>query len=165
MSDKLKILSPFDGHLISEIEWDDAKKLEHALATAHLLTQNPDRTLAVPQRIEILERAAKLVEDQAEKFARQAAEEGGKPLIDSRVELDRAVQGIREAAQSISRLTGREIPMNLTASSMNRMAYTRREKTRCLCWRRAAFIMRDRSACPCNACLRMSPSSMPSPGD
>ena len=127
MSDKLKILSPFDGHLISEIEWDDAQKLEHALATAHLLTQNPDRTLAVPQRIEILERAAKLVGDQAEKFARQAAEEGGKPLIDSRVELDRAVQGIREAAQSISRLTGREIPMNLTASSMNRMAYTRRE--------------------------------------
>ncbi len=127
MPEPLKVLSPFDGHLISEIEWDDAKKLEHMLATAHRLTQNPDHAIPVPQRIEILEKTARLVEGQIEKFARQAAEEGGKPLIDSRVELDRAVQGIREAANSISQLTGREIPMSLTASSTNRVATTRRE--------------------------------------
>jgi acyl-CoA reductase-like NAD-dependent aldehyde dehydrogenase len=127
MSDKLKILSPFDGHLISEIAWDDAGKLEQMLTTAHRLTQNPDHQIPIPKRIEILEKTAQLVEDQTEEFSRQAAEEGGKPLIDSRVELDRAIQGIREAANSISQLTGREIPMNLTASSTNRMAYTRRE--------------------------------------
>jgi acyl-CoA reductase-like NAD-dependent aldehyde dehydrogenase len=127
MSGKLKILSPFDGHLISEIAWDDAGKLEKMLATAHRLAGNPDNAIPVPQRIAILEKAANLVEDRTEEFAKQAAEEGGKPLIDSRVELDRAVQGIREAARSISQLTGREIPMNLTASSANRMAYTRRE--------------------------------------
>jgi len=127
MPDKLKILSPFDGHLISEIEWDDAKKLEQILATAHRLAGNPDHAIPVPQRIAILEKTANLVEGKAEEFARRAAEEGGKPLIDSRVELDRAVQGIREAARSISQLTGCEIPMNVTASSMNRMAYTRRE--------------------------------------
>ena len=60
-------------------------------------------------------------------FARKAAEEGGKPLVDSRIELARAVQGIREAAHSINQLTGHEIPMNLTASSTNRMALTIRE--------------------------------------
>ncbi|MDH3257809.1 MAG: aldehyde dehydrogenase family protein [Nitrospinota bacterium] len=127
MPDKLKILSPFDGHLISEIAWDSAAKLEKMLATAHRLAGNPDHAIPIPQRIAILEKTADLVESQAEEFSRQAAEEGGKPLIDSRVELDRAVQGIREAAHSISQLTGREIPMNLTDSSMNRMAYTRRE--------------------------------------
>ena len=127
MPDKLKILSPFDGHLISEIEWDDAKKLEDMLATAYRLTQNPDHTIPVPQRIAILEKTANLVEQKSEEFSRQAAEEGGKPLIDSRVELDRAVQGIREAANSISQLTGREISMSLTTSSTDRMAYTRRE--------------------------------------
>ena len=68
-----------------------------------------------------------MVEAKAEEFARQAAEEGGKPLIDSRIELTRAVQGIREAANSIGQLTGHEIPMNLTPSSMNRMAFTTRE--------------------------------------
>ncbi len=127
MSDKLKVLSPYDGHLISEIPWDDAKKLEQMLTTADRLAGDPDKMIPVPQRIEILEKTASLVENQAEEFARAAAEEGGKPLIDSRVELDRAIQGIREAAQSISQLTGREIPMNLADSSMHRMAYTRRE--------------------------------------
>ncbi len=127
MPEPLKVLSPFDGHLISEIEWDDAKKLEHMLSTAHRLAGYSDHAIPVPQRIAILEKTANLVEAKAEEFAKQAAEEGGKPLIDSRVELDRAVQGIREAARSISQLTGREIPMNLTASSMNRMATTRRE--------------------------------------
>jgi len=127
MPEPLKVLSPFDGHLISEIEWDDAKKLEHMLSTAHRLAGYSDHAIPVPQRIAILEKTANLVEAKAEEYARQAAEEGGKPLIDSRVELERAVQGIREAARSISQLTGREIPMNLTASSMNRMATTRRE--------------------------------------
>jgi hypothetical protein len=127
MSDKLKVLSPFDGHLISEIEWDDAEKLEQMLATAHRLAGNPDNVIPAPQRIAILEKTANLVESKVEAFSRQAAEEGGKPLIDSRIELDRAVQGIREAARSINQLTGREVPMNLTASSMNRVATTRRE--------------------------------------
>ncbi len=127
MSGKLKILSPFDGHLISEVAWNDARKLEKMLATAQRLAENPDHQIPVPDRIKILEKTAQLVEGQIEKFARQAAEEGGKPLIDSRVELDRAVQGIREAANSIPQLTGREIPMNRTDSSMHRMAYTRRE--------------------------------------
>jgi len=127
MPEPLKVLSPFDGHLISEIEWDDANKLKHMLATAHKLTQNPDNVIPVPQRIAILEKTANLVEAKLEEFALQATEEGGKPLIDSRVELVRAVEGIREAARSIRQLTGREIPMNLTESSMNRMATTRRE--------------------------------------
>ena len=127
MSKSLKVLSPFDGHLISEIEWDDAEKLEQMLATAHRLAGNPDNVIPAPQRIAILEKTANLVESKAEEFSRQAAEEGGKPLIDSRIELDRAVQGIREAARSINQLTGREVPMNLTASSMNRVATTRRE--------------------------------------
>ena len=121
MPEKLKVLSPFDGHLISEIEWDDAAKLEEMLATAHRLTQNPDHAIPTPRRIEIIEKTADLVEERVEEFSRQAAEEGGKPLIDSRIELVRAVQGIRESARSISQLTGHEIPMNLNASSVNRM--------------------------------------------
>lgn len=127
MAEKLKVFSPFDGHLISELELDDNAKAEKKLETAYRLAQNRDRAIAVPKRIEILERAADLVEERVEEFARQAAEEGGKPLIDSRIELQRAVQGIREAAHSINQLVGREIPMNLTASSLNRMAFTIRE--------------------------------------
>ena len=127
MTKRLKVNSPYDGHLISEIDLADADQVENALETAYQLAQSHDKILPVPQRIKILEKTADLVEARAEEFARQSAEEGGKPLMDSRIELARAVQGIRDAAQSINQLVGHEIPMNLTASSMNRMALTIRE--------------------------------------
>ena len=125
MAEKLKVRSPYDGHLIKEVDLDDEARIEEALTTAEeLLLKKP---LPTPERIFILNKTADLVEAKAEEFARQSAEEGGKPLIDSRIELTRAVQGIREAANSIGQLTGHEIPMNLTPSSMNRMAFTTRE--------------------------------------
>jgi len=127
MTKRLKVNSPYDGHLIAEIDLDDAGRVESALETAYQLAKDPDKILPVPQRIEILEKTAALVQAKAEEFAHRAAEEGGKPLVDSRIELTRAVQGIREGAQSVSQLIGHEIPMKLTASSMNRMAMTIRE--------------------------------------
>ena len=125
MAEKLKVRSPYDGHLIKEVDLDDEARIEEALTTANELLQK--KPLPIPERIFILNKTADLVEAKAEEFARQSAEEGGKPLIDSRIELTRAVQGIREAANSIGQLTGHEIPMNLTPSSMNRMAFTTRE--------------------------------------
>ena len=125
MAEKLKVRSPYDGHLIKEVDLDDETRIEQALTTAEELEQK--KPLPIPERIHILNKTADLVEAKAEEFARQSAEEGGKPLIDSRIELTRAVQGIREAANSIGQLTGHEIPMNLTPSSMNRMAFTTRE--------------------------------------
>jgi len=127
MTKRLKVNSPYDGHLIATIDLDGADQIENALETAFQLAKDSDKILPAHQRIEILGKTADLVQAKAEEFARQSAEEGGKPLIDSRIELDRAVQGIREAAQSISQLTGHEIPMNLTPSSMSRMALTIRE--------------------------------------
>ena len=127
MTDKLNVYSPFDGHLIKEYELDTAERIENALFTAHNLAENIDERISIPKRIEILEKTANLVEGRIEEYAKQAAEEGGKPLIDSRVELVRAVQGIREAARSINQLVGREIPMNMNPASLNRIAFTIRE--------------------------------------
>lgn len=127
MKKKLKVLSPFDGHLISELELNSPEEVENALDQADRLAINPDSAIPVHERIRILEKTADLVEERAEDYARQAAEEGGKPLIDSRIELDRAVQGIRESARSINQMVGHEIPMGLTPSSTNRMAFTIRE--------------------------------------
>ena len=127
MTDKLHVLSPYDGHVISDLVYTTAVEVEHALATVDRVAQRYDDAIPASERSEILERTATLVEAKAEIFAMQAAEEGGKPLLDSKVELERAVQGIREAARSINQLVGREIPMNLNAASRNRLAVTIRE--------------------------------------
>ncbi|MDH5543321.1 MAG: aldehyde dehydrogenase family protein [Nitrospinota bacterium] len=127
MAEKLKVYSPFDRRLINEYDIDTAERIEQALKTADALAKDIDGRIPIPKRIEILEKTATLVEERIERFAREAAQEGGKPLIDSRVELNRAVQGIREAARSINQLVGREIPMKMNAASLNRMAFTVRE--------------------------------------
>ena len=37
MTEKLKVLSPYDGHLIKEIDLDDDTRIEEALTTAREL--------------------------------------------------------------------------------------------------------------------------------
>ena len=39
MTEKLKVHSPYDGHLIKEIALDDDSRIEEALVTAHKLEQ------------------------------------------------------------------------------------------------------------------------------
>lgn len=124
---KLKVNSPFDHHLIAEVEiWDEAR-VEKALAAVYDLFNHREKWLSVPDRIAILEKAHQLLVARRLEFAERAAEEGGKPLVDSLVETDRAAQGIQVAIESMSHMTGREIAMGLTPSSLHRMAYTFRE--------------------------------------
>ena len=58
-------------------------------------------------------------------MAIEAAQEGGKPLVDSLIEIDRAVDGIKVAIKELTHLHGKEIPMGISSSSKNRMAFTK----------------------------------------
>ncbi len=127
MHDTLKITSPFDGKIVGELPLQGPADVEKALSNAHALANKKESALPARKRIEILEETARIVEENSESFALEAAREGGKPLLDSQVELDRAIQGIKASIEGISQLTGREIPMRLSPSSANRMAYTFRE--------------------------------------
>jgi acyl-CoA reductase-like NAD-dependent aldehyde dehydrogenase len=77
--------------------------------------------------VEILRNAAALMEDRVEEFAVEAAREGGKPLVDSRVEVARAIDGVKNCAEYLRTQSGKEIPMDLNAASNGRLAVTRHE--------------------------------------
>ena len=55
------------------------------------------------------------------------ASEGGKPYIDSKVEIHRAINGIKIAIEHLGVYEGKEVAMGHTVSSANRMAYTFKE--------------------------------------
>ena len=55
---------------------------------------------------------------EARLLAVEAAREGGKPLIDSRVEVTRAIDSIRICIETMRTQGGREIPMHLNAASL-----------------------------------------------
>ena len=65
--------------------------------------------------------------ERAEELALEAAREGGKPLIDSRVEAARAIDSIKICIETLRTEGGGEIPMNVNAASLGRMAFTQTE--------------------------------------
>ncbi len=123
----IEVRAPYDDALIATIATADEAAIDQALATAERLFRDRDNWISPGARVEILERAASIVAARAEELALEAAREGGKPLLDSRVEIARAVDGIKNCAECIRTETGVEIPMNINASSGNRLAVTRRE--------------------------------------
>ena len=123
----LEITRPFDGTLIKEIPLNDANDVEKALQVAHGLFLDRARWLPAWQRIAILEKVAGIMNGQIDELTRIAAEEGGKPWADSRVEVLRAINGVKLGIEHLAQLKGEQVPMGLTEASVNRMAFTMRE--------------------------------------
>ena len=128
MSDStVKVLAPYDEHLIREIPLTSAEEVDRILDEASILFNDRSKRLPKYERIKVLSSFKKLLSENGVTLARQAAEEGGKPLVDSVVEVNRAINGVDIAIQELGQLRGMEIPMELTESSKNHMAYTRLE--------------------------------------
>ncbi|SHN30880.1 Acyl-CoA reductase [Cyclobacterium lianum] len=124
---KLKITSPYDQHLIRELPLMDESEVEKTIQKAHGLFLNQSGWIPAHKRIEILEKAREIMEGKIEALTKTAAEEGGKPYKDSKVEVLRAINGVKIATEEISRLRGEQVPMGLTAATSNRLAFTIRE--------------------------------------
>lgn len=127
MNNSLKVFAPYDGKLIKEIGIQNTSQVANAITNAKRLFDNKSKWLPKYERIEILENVIRIMEGQVEELTLIAAEEGGKPYMDSKVEVLRAVNGVKLAIEHIGRMGGEEIPMGQTKSSANRLAFTMRE--------------------------------------
>ena len=123
----IQVNRPYDGSLIKEIRLHNADDVEQALQVAHGLFRDQANWLPAWQRIAILEKVAEIMSTQIDELTRIAAEEGGKPWQDSKVEVLRAINGIKLAIEHIAHIKGEQIPMGQTESSLNRIAFTMRE--------------------------------------
>jgi len=125
--DTLSVLSPYDGQIIARVATADEETVDLALNNAQSLFNDRSRWLKTEQRLAILQKTAKLMTECSESLALEAAREGGKPLIDSRIEVARAIDGLHVCTETLKTNAGSEIPMNLNAASANKLAFTRRE--------------------------------------
>ena len=123
----ISVTAPFDGSDISSVPNATQQDVENALAKAHALYRDRDGWLSKPRRIEILKRAAEIIKERREELALEAAREGGKPLMDSLVEIDRAADGVENCVEVLRAEGGRVIPMSLNPSSTGRIAFTQFE--------------------------------------
>ncbi len=122
-----EIRAPYDNALLATAEQADWNECDRALGNAANLFAKRDQWLSPAQRIEILTKLAELMQVERDALALTAAREGGKPLTDSLIEVDRAVDGVKLAIIALRTQAGEEIPMNVNKASANRLAFTRFE--------------------------------------
>ncbi len=123
----LDVVNPFDQSKIGSVRLVEWQVVDQYLDCAHALFKNRNNWLPAYRRIDVLKNASKIMSQRFEKLAFQIANEGGKPLIDARIEVARAIDGVELCIKELSHLVGQEIPMDLTEAGAGRLAFGSRE--------------------------------------
>lgn len=122
-----EVVNPYDLKPIGEVPVVDWPTVDGYLAKAHASFRDRKNWMPAHKRIDILKKVQGLMQAREAELAFQIANEGGKPLIDARVEVARAIDGVGLCIKELSHLGGVQIPMDLTAAGAGRIAFTQRE--------------------------------------
>lgn len=125
--ESLAVTAPFDSKELARVELASEQTVELALATADALHRDKKNWLTLPQRLEILGKTASLMQSEFEELAISAAAEGGKPLIDSRIEVARAIDGVKLCIEAMRTDAGKFVPMGANVASGQKVAFTTNE--------------------------------------
>jgi len=126
-NNSINVSAPYNGAYITTVPTVGFDGAEKALDNAYRLYQNRDNWLTSEKRIEILEKTVAIITERAEELALDATIEGGKPLMDSRVEITRGIDGVKGCIEALRTSHGAEIPMGLNSASTGRLAMTSHE--------------------------------------
>ena len=123
----LEVRAPYDQQLLATVDMASEAAIEAALTNADRLFRDRSQWLPADERIAILERAMVWMKEEAETLARGAAAEGGKPLIDSRIEMARCIDSFRICIDTLRTDCSAPPVMGVNAASRHRMAMMQRE--------------------------------------
>lgn len=122
----LIVNNPSTGDEIESLAIDDKITALNKIDKAQALFHDKSRQLSLHQRIPLLERLAELMISRQDQFSLLISNEGGKPLMDAKVEVCRAIAGIHMAIQAAADDRGQVIPLGHQASSAGRLNFTQK---------------------------------------
>jgi acyl-CoA reductase-like NAD-dependent aldehyde dehydrogenase len=122
-SETMDVLNKYSGEVAGTTAVADKADVDAAVAAAKAAVKLP---LSPYERYSILSKVASLLQERREQFAQVMAAEVGKPIRDSRIEVDRAAQTLIISAEEAKRIHGEGIPVEASPGSENRMAFTLR---------------------------------------
>lgn len=123
----LSVRSPYDGRELDTIPTFGPEHVEDAFSAAYALFRDRKRWLSIPERVDILGKTAAIMGEQVEELTLLAASEGGKPYADSKVEVLRAIDGVRLCIENLRAHSGSVIPLGTTKATLGRTAFTQKE--------------------------------------
>ncbi|MDR7523379.1 MAG: aldehyde dehydrogenase family protein [Armatimonadota bacterium] len=110
-SKTIPVYNPYDGSVLDTVPAADAEDVEHALETA-VRGAGVMRRLSGHERYQILMKAAGLITQRADHFARTITLEEGKILKEAQVEVARAIETLTLSAEEAKRIAGEGIPLD-----------------------------------------------------
>ena len=121
----LPVTSPYDDSLVGTTYLASAEQLEEATAAAQKAFKTTS-LLASFEREEILLFISRGIAERREELARLMAREAGKPVRDAAVEIARAVNTFKVAAEEAKRIGGEVMPIDWLPLAKGRLGITRR---------------------------------------
>ncbi len=120
----IEVRNPYNGEVVGTVPRSGAADVDAACRTAEAALRRDD----FPQhaRAEVLERAADLLADRIESFARTITLESGKPIRTAKAEAQRAVDTLTFSAAEARTLAGHMVPMEASAAGAGRIGFVLR---------------------------------------
>ncbi|MEK7280639.1 MAG: aldehyde dehydrogenase family protein [Nitrospirota bacterium] len=120
-----EVINPYNHQVIGKVCQAGEPEVEEAIKKG-LEGLEITKRLPAYKRYEILTEISAGIKQDREKIARILTLESGKPISDARVEVNRAVNTFRIAAEEAKRIEGNNIPLDIMAGSENRVGITQR---------------------------------------
>ena len=118
--------SPYDGKLVSRAPVCSAEQTHRALAVAAAAAKTA-RASTLSQRCDWLHDVARKLREQKEEIAKTITDEVGKPIVFARVEVERCIETVTLAAETMRTMHGETINTDAMPSGRKATAFFKRE--------------------------------------
>lgn len=122
----IEVLNPYDHNKIGEILSATKEEVSLAVENAHEVFQNTMKTMPAHARSLILRKAAVLLEERQEQFAQLLVKEAGKPIVEARGEVGRAIQVLQFASEGAKNLNGEQIVLDNAIGGESQLGLAKR---------------------------------------
>jgi len=119
------VTNPYDGSVVDTVPMAGPTEVEEALASAQRGARAMRQLLGY-ERARILRKAAGLLEQRAEEFARTITLEEGKVIRESRLEVSRAIETLSLSADEAKRIAGETVPLDGAPGTTTQIGFTLR---------------------------------------
>jgi acyl-CoA reductase-like NAD-dependent aldehyde dehydrogenase len=123
----LEVKSPWKNKVIANLKYNNANQIEEILEKVAQVSLKKGLDFPPIERIKVLKNFCKAIQDNIKDLATLACSEGGKPITDSIIEIQRGAEGVESCIEILKSECGSVIPMNINEASSNRIAFTQKE--------------------------------------
>ncbi len=119
---KMEVVYPYTGEVIGRVPQGTEEDVHRAIELAKEGFKEIS-SLTAYQRYQILTKAAHLLEDRAEEFAKTLVYEVGKTIREARTEVQRAIQTLLFSAEEARRIGGETFPVDAHPNGVGKVGF------------------------------------------